>query len=339
MTQSVDALTSNPKKIFYVVDTYTGSTWYRCRVPGLALAARGHSVRLEPALTSDDVDWCDVLVIQRLWEPAILELVEQANEAGKMTVFDIDDDYWCINPSNPAYEFWAIPGRLEGLVSVIRACQQVTVSTAPLEQVVRRFTPTTTILPNMLPPAYWPTEGKPPKTGDDLIIGWAGSPTHYEDLHDVARVLPQILDSYPAVEVWLAGINPGYFDEHPRLRYLKPVETEQYAHLLYEFDIAMAPLQGTRFNVAKSDLKLLEYSMIGLPFVASRVAPYENSLKHGETGLFARNPKDWLKHLSRLIEDPALRAHLATGARAWAETRTSTGNVGLWEKAYGIEPR
>ena len=41
-------------------------------------------------------------MIQRLWEPQILELVKQANAAGKMTVFDIDDDYWCIHRPNPA---------------------------------------------------------------------------------------------------------------------------------------------------------------------------------------------------------------------------------------------
>ena len=76
--------------------------------------------------------------------------------------------------------------------------------------------------------------------------------------------------------------------------------------------------------------------MIGLPIVASRVAPYERSLKHGETGFFARNPKDWLKHLSNLIENPELRVRLATNARAWAETRTIDRNTGLWERAYGL---
>jgi len=286
----------------------------------------------------EDLDWCDILVIQRLWDERSVEAVENANRAGKMTVFDIDDDYWCINPSNPAYEFWAQPGMLDSLVQVIRACQRVTVSTEPLRRVLERFSSDVRVLPNMIPPAYWPAEGKPAKMTGDLVIGWAGSPTHYEDLHDVIRVIPQLLDRYPEIEVWFAGIQPGYFPDHERLRYLTPVDVEEYAHLLYQFDIAIAPLQGHRFNVAKSDLKLLEYSMIGLPIVASRVAPYENSLKHGETGYFARNPKDWLKYLSMLVEDPERRVRLAAAARAWAETRTMTQNIGLWERAYGIEP-
>jgi glycosyltransferase involved in cell wall biosynthesis len=338
MTDPIRPQTTDPHKILYVVDSFSGSTWYRCRVPGLELSFRGHELRLMDDPKLEDYEWCDILVIQRLWAPEILEMVEAANQAGKRTIFDIDDDYWCINPSNPAYEFWSEPGKLDNLVRVIRACQRVTTTTEPLRRVVERFNPNVSILPNMLPPAYWPAEGKPPKLTNDLIIGWAGSPTHYEDLHDVTSVIPQILDRYPEIEVWFGGIYPGYFPEHERLRYLKPVQLEDYAHLLYEFDIGIAPLQDHRFNVAKSDLKLLEYSMIGLPIIAQRVAPYENSLKHGETGFFARNPKDWLKHLTRLIEEPELRVRLATAARAWADTRTIDRNIHLWERVYGIKP-
>lgn len=339
MPDATPARSDNPRKILFADASFTGSTWYRCRVPGLALTRRGHEVRLVPKFTSQDVEWCDVLIAENLWSPEVLKLVKEANAAGKMTVFDTDDDYWCINPTNPAFDFWQEPGTLEGLVAVIRECKRVTVSTEPLSRVLKRFAPDVTVVPNMLPPEFWPREAKPLNMNDDLVIGWAGSPTHYEDLHDVVGVIPQILDRYPEVQAWFAGIEPGYFAEHPRLNYLKPVEVEEYAHLLYQFDIGIAPIEDNRFNVAKSDLKLLEYSMIGMPIVASRVGPYEQTLRHGETGLFARNPKDWLKHLSSLIEDSALRARLATEARKWAETRTSDRNVDIWEKAYGITPR
>jgi glycosyltransferase involved in cell wall biosynthesis len=325
-------------RIFYVVDNYSGSTWYRCRVPGLELALHGHEVRLKPDIPPEDLEWCDVLVINRLGQPHVLEAVEAANRAGKMTVLEIDDDYWCINPTNPAYEYWSTPGELEGLTTVVRACRRVTVSTEPLKRVLERFHSDVRVLPNMIPDPYWPTEAKPPNMTDELVIGWAGSPTHYEDLADVSRVLPQILDQYPKVEVWFGGVYPGHFPEHERLRYLNAVDVEVYAHMLYDFDIGIAPLLDNRFNVAKSDLKLLEYSTIGLSVVVSRVIPYEKSVKPGETALFASNPKDWLRNLRRLIEDPPLRAQLGANARAWAETRLMSRNYQLWEKAYGIQP-
>lgn len=339
MTDDNGAPMAGGKRILYVADDFSGTTWYRCRVPGLELAGHGHAIRLaEDRVSPEDFQWCDVLVVNRLWKADILAAVEAANRAGKMTVFEIDDDYWCLNTTNPAYEYWRMPGALDGLVKVIRACQRVTVSTEPLKQVLQRFNPDVRVLPNMLPDAYWPTEAKPPNMTDDLVIGWAGSPTHYEDLADVARVVPQLLDEYPKLDVWLAGVLPGDFPEHERLRYLNPVPIEDYAHLLYNFDIGIAPLLDNRFNTAKSDLKLVEYSAIGLPIVASRVLPYEKSVRPGETALLANNPKDWLRHLRALIEDPELRAKLGANARTWSETRLMSGSYRLWEKAYGIEP-
>ena len=338
VTDEDGALMVGGSRILYVVDNFSGTTWYRCRVPGLELAQHGHEVRLRQDIPLEDFEWCDVLVINRLHAPNILAAVEAANRAGKITVFEIDDDYWCINPTNPAYEYWQVPGALEGLVRVIRACKVVTVSTEPLKSVLQRFHSDVRVLPNMIPDRYWPTEAKPPNMTDELVIGWAGSPTHYEDLAEVTRVLPQILDEYPKVEVWFGGVVPGHFPEHDRLRYLTPVDIEEYAHLLYNFDIGIAPLLDNRFNVAKSDLKLLEYSTIGIPAVVSRVKPYEKSVKPGETALLASNPKDWLRNLRMLIEDTPTRVRLGANARAWAESRLMSRNYQRWEKAYGIEP-
>jgi glycosyltransferase involved in cell wall biosynthesis len=336
MTDESRTVAQRGSRILYVVDNYSGTTWYRCRVPGLDLAAHGHEVRLKLDIPRDDLEWCDVLVINRLWEGPILAAVQAANAAGKMTVFEIDDDYWCINPTNPAFQYWQQPGALAGLVEVIRACQRVTVSTEQLGKVLRRFHSDVRVLPNMLPDAYWPTEAKPPNMTDDLAIGWAGSPTHYEDLADVTRVIPQLLDEYPKLDVWFAGVAPGHFPAHERLNYLEPVEIEEYAHILYDFDIGIAPLLDNRFNVAKSDLKLLEYSACGLPIVASRVLPYVESIRPGETALIANNPKDWLRHLRALLNDPQLRVRLGATARKWAENRMMSRNYQLWEQAYGI---
>jgi glycosyltransferase involved in cell wall biosynthesis len=327
---------SRGKNLLYVVDDFSGSTWYRCQVPGRELAEHGHELRLQESVSPEDVEWCDVMVVQRLWRPEILTAVQEANAAGKMTVFDIDDDYWCLNPTNAAAEFWRMPGTLDGLVQVMRACKLVTVSTEPLRRVIERFGCPVTVLRNMLPDAYWPSAAKPPNLTDDLVIGWAGSPTHYEDLAEVTRVLPQLLDQYPKLDVWFAGILPGHFPEHARLNYLPAVSIEDYAHTLYNFDIGIIPLLDNRFNVAKSDLKLLEFSMIGLPTVVSRVVSYEDSVRSGETALFASSAKDWLRQTRKLIVDPDLRATMGAKAREWAETRLMSRNYHLWERAYGI---
>lgn len=56
-------------------------------------------------------------------------------------------------------------------------------------------------------------------------------------------------------------------------------------------------------------------SAVGAPVVASHVYPYKGSaMKHGENCLFARNSADWVKYMSRLIEDKDYREELNKNA-------------------------
>jgi len=188
----------------------------------------------------------------------------------------------------------------------------------------------------MLPDDHWPSHSKSVDHDPPIVIGWAGSPSHYPDLAMIEPVLLQLLDAYPNLEVAVAGADPKWFRQHERMLFLDYVEIAEYSDLLAGFDIGVAPLEDTRFNAGKSDLKVLEYSMIGLPVVASKVPSYVGTIRNGETGFLAKNPKDWLRHLRSLIEEAELRTRLGASARAWAVTRTISRNVGLWERAYTV---
>jgi spore maturation protein CgeB len=70
-------------------------------------------------------------------------------------------------------------------------------------------------------------------------------------------------------------------------------------------DIGIVPLNSLPFNEAKSNLKGLEYAMSGIPFVAYGSKEYQKLEAEG-AGNTARRPRDWLKHLERLL-DPDFR--------------------------------
>jgi glycosyltransferase involved in cell wall biosynthesis len=323
------------KRVVYVIDTVSACSWYRCTVPGRELADRGYEVRVKRDLTQTDIEWCDVLVLQRIWNPEAQQAIALARSGGSLTVFDIDDDLWNIRPNNPYHGFWTAPGRTQSLAANIGACALVTTTSEPLAAKLRTLNKDVRLLPNMLSATDWPAEAKSLDHGAPLVVGWAGSQTHDVDLRPVAALTAQILERYPHVEFHFAGASPNWFEPHERLRFLEPVAIDEYASLISDFDIALAPLEDIRFNAGKSDLKVLESSMVGLPVIASKVPPYEASIKHGETGFLARNPKDWLKHITVLIEDTELRQRMGAAARAWAETRTIQRTADLWERAYG----
>ena len=59
-----------------------------------------------------------------------------------------------------------------------------------------------------------------------------------------------------------------------------PAETlENYPAKLasLNLDLAVAPLETNPFNEAKSNLRLLEYGILGVPVIASNIFPYQNS--------------------------------------------------------------
>ncbi len=323
-------------KITYIVEQYGACAWYRCHTPGMALHERGHDVELGHAPADGRLAETDVYVFQRPSRPASLELIRVANERGGMTVVEMDDDYWNLHPSNPAYGAWKDTPAVKVLEECTRLAQVVTVSTKELAEVIRPVNRNVRVLENVLPTQHWPDAPKPVSREGQVVVGWAGGHAHYPDLQLLSGTVESLLARYENLVVAVAGMEKVPFRPHERLRFFKATKIEEYPQLLSRFDIGLAPVVDSRFNRCKSDLKFVEYSMIGIPSVASRIATYERTVTHGENGFLARNPKDWLKHVSRLIESPELREEVGLRARALAEARTIERTVWQWEEAYGL---
>ncbi|MDI6821785.1 MAG: glycosyltransferase family 4 protein [Actinomycetota bacterium] len=304
-------------------------------MPGVELKKRGHHVVLNDFLTIDRVREFDIIVFQRQFIASSLRAIDYANSLGKLTVYELDDDLWHIDKASPAYNFWSDPRKLRAVEAALKACQLVTTSTPYLAELLRQYNKNVVVLPNMLPSEYWQVKHESREDGK-IIIGWAGGAHHWSDLEILRGTIEQILDDYPHVELHVVGMREYPFKEHERIKILKPVRLEEYSKLLSKFDIGIAPLVDTQFNHCKSDLKFIEYGMVGLPVVASKVIPYMKSVVHGENGFLAQNPKDWMKFLRRLIEDPDLRLKLGRKAKEYAQTRTIEKNIWMWERAYNI---
>jgi glycosyltransferase involved in cell wall biosynthesis len=325
------------KEIYYMIADYRACGWYRCYVPAVELNSIGHHAIVNDSLHPGDIPMLDVIVFQRGHTQKDLDAISVANSLGKTTVYEIDDDFWNLDKANTAYPYWSRPGVLQTAESVIRKAKVVTTTTPRLAHLLSRFNKNVVVLPNMLPDECWKVR-KPKKSADNrIVIGWAGSRTHFEDLKVLGGTIEQLLDEYPNIEFHVAGVAEVPFYPHERAMGVPSVPIADYADLLKTFDIGIAPLTGSHFNKCKSDLKFVEYSKVGIPSVVSKTESYEATVKNNENGFLASNSKDWLKYLRRLIEDADLRARIGGEAKKFAETRTIGSNIWLWEKAYGIE--
>ena len=78
-------------------------------------------------------------------------------------------------------------------------------------------------------------------------------------------------------------------------------------------DIAVAPLAQTPFNQAKSNLRLLEYGILGIPVVCTDIDPYRGS----PACCVANTTAAWTNALRERIHDPKARKREGKALRQW----------------------
>ncbi|MCL1469733.1 methyltransferase domain-containing protein [Argonema antarcticum A004/B2] len=219
-----------------------------------------------------------------------------------LIIAEIDDDpmRWPVHGENQFFSY--------------RAFHCVQTSTEPLAEFLRQINPNVGIFKNQL--AYLP-EPRQYKS-DDSITLFFGAINREEDWAPIMPVLNKLLAEY-ADKVRVQVIYDKKFFEALATPHkeLEPFCTyERYQEILHTCDIGFLPLNLTRFNSMKSDLKFIECAGHGVTVLASPTV-YERSILSGETGLIYRSEEEFETNLRQLIDDTAWRHQLAANAYQW----------------------
>jgi hypothetical protein len=167
------------------------------------------------------------------------------------------------------------------------------------------------VIENYLP-AEFASQGRRPHKG--LVIGWIAGLEHAVDAGrlGMADVLARLLEAHPQLRVAVIGLDLGL--RHDRYFHLERTDFASLLHTAAGFDIGIAPLADSSFNRARSNVNLKEYAALGIPWLASPVAPY--------LGLGARQGGQlvedgtWEQALRSLIRHPMRRRRLGRRASA-----------------------
>lgn len=322
-------------RVLYLLGDQFGCGWYRCLMPGIYLRnLYGVDARAATSL-SDEVRAfardAQILVFQRQLHDHVLDFLYEQKARGRKIVYELDDDFWHLPVKNPAYRYYQAVG-LAKLNRFIRAADAVTVSTEPLKRVVETMHDHVVVLPNAIDPDLAETilgsrRSRPVGRSAMVRIGWSGSNCHEGDFDCVIDALIMVARRPDVQLVFFGWVPERVKREVPadRLETHAFVPTNNYYHALaaLHLDIGLAPLYTNRFNEAKSNLKFLEYSMFKVPIVASPVYPYTETITDGEDGILVKKNRyqEWLKQLTRLVEDRAERDRLAYNAFATVKAR------------------
>ncbi len=287
------------------------------------------------SIDAEALAWADVVIIQRLFPARVTaETLRAIRDSGKLVIYESDD--LLVDPD-------IVPAKVRKLVAnsaayirdVLGWADLVTVSTEALREEYSAYNPNVVVLPNMVDETLW----QAPRSGrdDDVVrLVYAGTASHEEDFQGVIAALEQLLERHPqGLELVFMGYLPERFADHPRVRFID--FNTSYADYLKTLqalqpDIAVAPLLDNRYNLVKSNIKWLEYTMAGAVGVYSNVLPYQHSVQDGVNGFLVGDRADeWLARLELLVSDGALRHAMAQQAR-----RDVLSGYGLGARAASV---
>lgn len=349
------------KVVVYPADQY-GCGHHRLIWPGAELIQAGYDVtivtpkerhlRMEVNSETDAIvdvelpEGTDVVVLQRVTHRYLAEVIPIIRAKGVAVVVDVDDDLSAVHPANPAWrdlhpnrdklvvQAHGTKPHMHSWHNLTTACKAATLVTATTPALITRYGVRGhgRVLPNYLASHYF---GHADVERDD-VIGWPASlHSHPDDPAVVGNAIQRLIGEGVQFRVTSSGEGVA---EAFSLRRPTDVETLTEQVSLHEWPTALArlmigiaPLADTRFNAAKSWLKPLELSAVGVPWVASPRAEYTRLHKLG-CGLLVDKPKTWYATLRRLTRDRALWEDLSAAGRqvAW-DLRLSQHAWKWWE--------
>jgi glycosyltransferase involved in cell wall biosynthesis len=318
--------------------------WYRAHNLYKYVADQGYNINIQFIENDDSLDLqlfnqSHFVILSKIISNKIFDACRYyCSVHQKILIYDLDDCFHQINSVNKSYDYYNLESNigqtgLSLLSDNISKSNHVFYSTRELMSFYLPLNFNQSLLPNYLDLDFryknveavdWRKFAKEQNCDFDdntLIIGFFGSESHAEDLDSLEYVLPLILTKK---NVLLAVCSGRDLIIHSVLKYCQiPYNkfffydfdnVKEYPKYVKSFDIGIAPLINNIFNRCKTPLKLMEYGALGIPYIASKVAPYQryHLESDGVGGFICNSNVEWIDALSKLIDDKQLRRSMGS---------------------------
>ncbi len=279
----------------------------------------------------------DVLMQQVDYSPAFFEWQElyRKQRPDMLSVIMIDDLITQMPEDNPNYRRIPRNGR-QRLRKLFEQTDRVVVSTQPLFDFVKELTDEVRLVPNSLRDDLWAHLSSQRRVGKKPRVGWAGAQQHKGDLAIISEAVKQTANE---VEWVFFGMCPDEIRPYVTEYHQFEVGVEAYPAKLasLNLDLAVAPLQQHPFNEAKSNLRLLEYGVLGLPVVCTDIYPYRTD--NAPVTRVANETGAWVQAIRERVHDLDATAKEGDALQQWVRQRyLLSHHLDAWFKAL-TDPR
>ena len=240
----------------------------------------------------------DTIVFQRQLQPDQIETIRMMKATSRaFRVFEIDDLITNL-PIKSAYRA-SIAGDIGlRMKEALALCDRLVVSTEPLARAYGKLCDEVRVVPNRLEGARWRGLEPGRRPAGKPRVGWAGAVGHLGDLSLMASVLEATARTVDWVFFGMCpeALMPFVAEFHEWV----PLDAYPKKLASLDLDLAIAPLEYNPFNEGKSNLRLLEYGVLGYPVICTDIVPYQGALP--VTRLKNRH-RDWIKTILEMAAD------------------------------------
>ncbi len=288
-------------------------------------------IRLAPVdwLLAGGIDKLDGVLVQRDALPVkqVDDFLQAISERSLPFIYEIDDLLWDIPPDNTDHAI--TPEVAAAMLKLTKAATCVTTSTATLAQALADHNSVIRVVGNYHDEKLW-LEPLSPEFIEQVLrtadvnprvptLLYMGTKSHAADLEVISPAIAQVVEQVPELQILQVG--GGTLLPHSR-EIKVPRESLQYPAFVKWFralascaTIAIAPLRENNFNLAKSDIKCLDYGFAKVPAIYTDFGSYRATVVHEQTGLLCLNTVPaWRAAIMKLLSDHALQARIRSQA-------------------------
>jgi len=303
---------------------------FRCWIPEKYLSKAGQSIELrhiDEAFREQSVP--DVVLAERKVSSDLIDFLRRMG--AKRIIITFDDNYRLIPNVSSAHTYWKQPGRLADFSKALSKADRVIVPSQQLLYDFIKDNRSIQIVENFHDPEDWSFTGNL-RQSSRILIGYGGSLQHIATFQklNMAQAIQQVLDLRENVFFQSTGLE---IVKHRRAETLNWLPTlREWNQRVASFDIGIAPLAG-EYDMRRSRLRLTEYGLARVPFVASSLGSYVYGSNEG--GLWVRNndsQRNWTDTILKLVDNPSLRVDLAHDGHEWAKNFFMPSAVSMYEE-------
>jgi hypothetical protein len=249
----------------------------------------------------------DILMLQRPFQKAAVELCQYAKSMSMPVWVDYDDNLFGVPPENKSFQTYNNPDIIQNIKDCLQAADVVSVPTEYLRQVYAPYNQDIHVIPNAFNDTMFRRGEQKPREKKAI---WRGPDSHIYDLMSYGPSINQVTKEFPEWSFIFMGFYPWFLAETDNKGFLPGLDIIMYYKKMVDLNasICHVPLHDNPFNRCRSNIAYLEATYAGMVCVTPAwwnlpgAVPYSNPQEYyeamklclsGEVDLEASNRMAW----------------------------------------------